>query len=72
MRTRGLFLWSVGVSFTHPVKGEEKEFEVGLPEIFGNTMNMERRKTERGLVEEAVEEQEGREDEVMEEEGEMD
>lgn len=69
LRTRGLFLWSVGVSFTHPVTGKEEALEVGLPEIFGNTMNMERRKAETKLVKE----EEGKGDEVeVEDKREMD
>jgi len=64
LRTRGLFLWSVGVSFTHPVTGKNEAFEVGLPEIFGNTMNMERRKAETQLVQEK-----GKGDKVVDDKG---
>jgi 23S rRNA-/tRNA-specific pseudouridylate synthase len=46
LRTRGLFLFSYGLAFAHPVTGAPLELEVGLPEIFMNTVNMERKKAE--------------------------
>lgn len=52
LRTRGLFLWSVGVELTHPVSGEALVFATPLPEIYGNTLNMERRKVEQRQAEE--------------------
>lgn len=57
LRTRGLFLYSFGVAFDHPVTGEALSFEVELPEIYSNTVNMERKKAE-ALVEAEAQEKE--------------
>ena len=46
LRTRGFFLFSYGLAFDHPVTGEALSFEVELPEIYSNTVNMERKKAE--------------------------
>lgn len=53
LRTRGLFLFSYGVAFAHPVTGEPVELAAELPEIYGNTVNMERKRAE-GLAAEAA------------------
>src|SRR6056297_716793 len=52
LRTRGLFLYSMAVSFVHPVTTTAETFRIEVPEIFGNTMNMERKKAERMAEEE--------------------
>lgn len=47
LRTRGLFLFSKAVAFDHPVIPDlHLNLNVTLPEIYGNTMNMERKKSE--------------------------
>ncbi len=80
LRTRGLFLFSFGLAFDHPVTGERLELEAELPEIYSNTVNMERKKAE-GVVMAAAaaatgagraeeeEEEEGEEEEEDEDEG---
>jgi 23S rRNA-/tRNA-specific pseudouridylate synthase len=32
---RGIFLWSVGISFDHPVTGERIELSIAEPESYG-------------------------------------
>lgn len=44
MRTRGLFLFACGLALDHPTTGEAIRLEAELPEIYGNTINMERNK----------------------------
>ncbi len=56
LRTRGLFLWSQAVELAHPVTGEALSFKIPLPEIYQNSMNMERNAFEKAAVAAAAQE----------------